>query len=90
MKANPKSRAGAMFSTNGYHQAIKRAAKNAKVDHWFPYQLRHLAGTVVRDALGVEAAQALLGHSHAAMMEHYAKQTEEKAIQAAKAGPSIA
>ncbi|GAA4465475.1 site-specific integrase [Novipirellula rosea] len=90
VKANPKSRAGDMFSTNGYHQAIKRAAKKAKVDHWFPYQLRHLAGTVVRDALGVEAAQALLGHSKAAMTEHYAKQTEEKAIQAAKAGPSIA
>ena len=34
--------------------------------------------------MGVELAQALLGHSHVSMTEHYAKQTEEKAIRAAQ------
>jgi integrase len=44
---------------------------------------------VVREALGVEAAQAFLGHSRAAMTEHYAKQSLNKAIEAAKVAPSI-
>ena len=43
----------------------------------------------LRDTLGIEAAQALLGHSRAAMTEHYAEQTEVKVIEAAKAAPQI-
>ncbi len=54
-----------------------------------PYQLRHLAATVVREALGIEATQALLGHSQIAMTEHYAKLTEAKAIEAAKHAPKL-
>lgn len=77
------------FTAASYRQAIKRAAQKAKTDHWHPYQLRHTAATIVREALGVEAAQAMLGHSRASMTEHYAKQSLEKAIEAAKAGPCI-
>ena len=88
-KANPKRQPGEKYTPDSYRQAIERAAKNAGTDHWFPYQLRHTAGTVIREALGVEAAQAMLGHSRAAMTEHYAKQSLEKAIEAAKAGPSL-
>jgi integrase len=77
------------FDAHSFRQSIQRAAKLAGVPKWHPYQLRHLAGTVVRDALGIEAAQALLGHSHAAMTEHYAKQSESKAIEAANAAPKL-
>lgn len=88
-KAEPLKKPGEQYNAGSYRQAITRAAKKAKVPHWFPYQLRHTAGTVVRDALGVEAAQALLGHCRASMTEHYAKQSEAKAIEAAMAAPNL-
>lgn len=85
----PRKTPGQQFDAHGYRQSIQRAAKRAKVVQWHPYQLRHLAGTVVRDALGIEAAQALLGHSQISMTEHYAKQSEAKAIAAAEAAPKL-
>ncbi len=88
-KENPKRKPGEKFTKDSYRQAIGRAAKAAKTDHWFPYQLRHTAASVIREALGVEAAQAVLGHSHASMTEHYAKLSLETAIRAAVAGPSV-
>ena len=88
-KLNPKRQPGDKYTSASYRRALKRAIEIAKVEHWFPYQLRHTAGTVVREALGLEAAQALLGHSKAAMTEHYAKQSETKAIEAARAAPRI-
>jgi integrase len=88
-KANPKRQPGPKYLPDSYHRAVKMAAKKAKADHWFPYQLRHTAASVVREALGVEAAQALLGHSRVDMTEHYARLSEAKAIEAAKVAPTI-
>lgn len=88
-KDQPRKKPGECFDAHSYRQSIQRAAKQAGVERWHPYQLRHLAGTVVRDALGIEAAQALLGHSQLSMTEHYAKQTEAKAIEAAAAAPKL-
>lgn len=88
-KANPIKQPGDCYDQSIYRQAIKRAAKAAGVPHWTPYQIRHLSGTVIREALGVEAAQAALGHSHASMTEHYAKQSLTKAIEAAKVAPKL-
>jgi integrase len=51
------------YDKHSYRQAIERACKKAGVPYWHPYQLRHLAGTFVRELLGAEAAQALLGHA---------------------------
>lgn len=88
-KDNPRKQPGDCFDANSFRQSIQRAAKRAGVAQWHPYQLRHLAATVVRDALGIEATQALLGHSQIAMTEHYAKLTEAKAIEAAKHAPKL-
>jgi len=88
-KPAPRKQPGNRYTACSYRQAITRAAKRAGVPHWHPYQIRHLVGTAVRDALGVEAAQAALGHSHASMTEHYAKQSLEKAVEAAKAAPKL-
>jgi integrase len=88
-KANPRKTAGDHYDAASYRRAISAAAKRAGVPHWFPYQLRHLAGTMIRDVLGVEAAQAMLGHSRASMTEHYAKLDERKAIEAARAAPQL-
>lgn len=86
---NPRKTPGNCFDANSYRQSIQRAAKRAGVEQWHPYQLRHLAGTVVREALGIEAAQALLGHSQSAQTEHYAKLSEAKAIEAAAVAPKL-
>jgi integrase len=86
---NPRKQPGDHYTHTSYRQAIHRAAKTAKVPQWNPYQLRHLAATVIREALGVEAAQAALGHSHASMTEHYAKQSLAKAVEAAKVAPTL-
>ena len=88
-KERPSKEPGDCYDSGSYRQAIQRAAKQAKVPSWHPYQIRHLAGTFVREALGPEAAQALLGHSHISMTEHYAKVSERKAIEAANAAPTL-
>ncbi len=88
-KENPAKQPRDCYDSHSYRQSIQRAAKTAGVEEWHPYQLRHLAATVVREALGIEATQALLGHSQIAMTEHYAKLTEAKAIEAAKHAPKL-
>jgi len=86
---NPKRAPGLKYTKDSYRRAIKRAAEKAAVPHWFPYQLRHLAATKIREALGIESAQALLGHAHHQMTEHYAQQSLERAIAAANAAPQL-
>lgn len=88
-KADPRNPPRDCYDADSYRRAIKRAADRAGVESWHPYQLRHMTGTAVRDALGVEAAQALLGHSKASMTEHYARQSEKKAIEAARHAPKL-
>lgn len=88
-KAKPAKQPGPAYTPSSYRQAIQRAARRAGVPHWHPYQLRHLAATHIRNLLGVEAAQAALGHSHAAMTEHYAKQSLDKAVKAAEVAPRL-
>lgn len=88
-KAKPAKQPGEAYTPSSYRQAIQRAARRAGVPHWHPYQLRHLAATHIRNLLGVEAAQAALGHSHAAMTEHYAKQSLDKAVKAAEVAPRL-
>ncbi|XZE45154.1 tyrosine-type recombinase/integrase [Pirellulaceae bacterium SH467] len=82
-------KAGPKYTSQSYRQAIARAAQRAKVPCWVPYQIRHLNLTMVRQALGIEAAQALGGHARADMTEHYAAVSEVKAIEAAKAAPKL-
>ncbi len=88
-KPNPQKQPGNKYDSGSYRQAIQRAAKTAKVKEWHPYQLRHLAATLVREALGPEAAQHLLGHSNIRMTERYAQLSESMAIEAAKAAPQL-
>lgn len=88
-KQAPKKKPGQCFDHTSYRGAIQRAAKNANVEIWHPYQLRHLTATMIRDALGLEHAQAALGHSSISMTELYAKLALSKAIEAAAAAPKL-
>lgn len=81
---------GTPWNKDSYRIAIARAAKEAKVPHWTPYGLRHACAQAVRDAVGPEAVQALLGHSRLNMVEVYSRASEAKAIEAAKHAPRLA
>jgi integrase len=69
---------------DSYTTTIDRACKRAGVAHWHPHQLRHLAGSMVRDKYGLDAAQAFLGHATAKTSEIYAKVKTDLSRQAAE------
>lgn len=61
------------YSRCAYTHAVGRAARRAGARHWTPNQLRHLFATEVREQFGLEAAQVILGHSHADVTQIYAE-----------------
>ncbi len=81
-KDKPQRAPGKGFSRIGYSQAIARACKTHDIPHWHPNQLRHTAATKVRAQFGLEAAQAILGHSRADVTQVYAERDSAKGIEA--------
>jgi integrase len=79
----PGRRPGARYATHAYDHAIARAAAKAGVPHWSPNQLRHAAGTLVRERFGLEAAQVYLGHARADVTQVYAARNEALAVRVA-------
>lgn len=51
---------------------------------WVPHQLRHTRGTLVRNAYGLEAAQASLGHKRMDATQIYAKRLRDMAQKVAE------
>jgi integrase len=80
---------GTAWNKDSYRVAVTRAAKAAKAPHWTPYALRHAAAQAVRDAVGIEAAAALLGHSRLSTTETYSKASEARAVEAARHAPRL-
>ncbi|QEF97732.1 site-specific tyrosine recombinase XerC [Stieleria maiorica] len=78
------------YNSNSYRQSIQRAAKRAGVTKWTPAQIRHTTATEIRAAIGLEAASALLGHTTIGMTEHYARESEARAITGAQVATNIA
>jgi integrase len=62
-KARPRRVPGRRYSKDAYRVAIQRACRKAGVPEWTPLQLRHARATEIRAKFGLEAAQAVLGHS---------------------------
>jgi integrase len=54
-----------------------------ELPYWHPHQLRHTWGTMVRQALGLDAARASMGHRELKMADEYAEKDAELARQAA-------
>lgn len=78
LNRKPKRQKKGHYDTTSYRRAIdyaiQRAAKKGIViPPWSPNQLRHARGTEVRQHHGLEAAQVVLGHSHADVTEIYAE-----------------
>lgn len=59
------------YDDASYRRAIRRACKKAGIPIWFPLQLRHSAGTAIRQKYGLEASQAVLGHSELTVTQVY-------------------
>ena len=77
---NPADRIGEFYDRDSYRKAVEYATQKGnktlpaehKIPHWTPYQLRHSAGTAAEKALGLDQAQALLGHKTANVTKRYA------------------
>lgn len=72
------------ITRNAYGKAVAAASLKAGGPRWSPHWLRHTAAARLRDELGLETAQAILGHARADMTEHYAGLTHERARKAAE------
>ena len=68
-----------------FSKALASACTRANVPKFVPHQLRHTAATRIRDTIGVEAAQAMLGHAAAAMTAIYTRKTDKLAKETAAA-----
>jgi integrase len=71
------------YAADGYAAAVALACKKAKVKPFQPRQLRHTQAQAVRDALGIETAQATLGHASTDVTEIYAGHSIDAARKAA-------
>jgi integrase len=78
-KARPKRTPGERYTYHSYSRAIRTACVRAGVPHWAPNQLRHLVGTRVRQEMGLEASQCVLGHARADVTQVYAERDAELA-----------
>ena len=73
------------YSVSSLRCAIMRACKRASVPVWFAMQLRHTAATEAREAFGLDAAQARLGHKSADITQVYASVSQKHAERVAVA-----
>ncbi|MEQ1633216.1 MAG: site-specific integrase [Planctomycetota bacterium] len=69
------------YDTNSYRRAIDRGCKAAGIAKWSPNQLRHAAATRIRKEMGIEAAQAVLGHRQLETTQVYAEVNRARAME---------
>lgn len=67
---------------DNFGTAVRRACKRAKVTPFVPHEIRHTTATRLVDQVGIEGAQRVMGHSDAAMTEHYSRAADRQAIDA--------
>ncbi len=69
------------YDTNSYRRAIDRGCMAAGIAKWSPNQLRHAAATRIRKEMGIEAAQAVLGHRQLETTQVYAEVNQARAVE---------
>ena len=80
-KPDGKRRPTSWYDKDSYNRALRRACEKAGVPCWSANRLRHLAATKIRREFGLEAAQVVLGHSHANVTQVYAEVNQERAAE---------
>jgi integrase len=58
---------------NAILKGNRQLPADQQIPHWFPYQLRHTAATETESEVGLDEAQAQLGHKTADMTRRYSK-----------------
>lgn len=82
LKADPDARVFCL-RRESYCQAVVKACTKLEISRWTPHWLRHNVATRVRDEFGIEAAQAMAGHSSPLMTAHYASKMDGLAAKVA-------
>lgn len=72
-KPDPERAPGDLYDDGAYRKAIRRVCKRLGIPIWFPHQLRHSAASEIRRRYGLEASQAVLGHSELGTTQIYAE-----------------
>jgi integrase len=67
------------YRVSSYRNVIRRACDRLGIPVWFPNQLRHNAGTRVRQRFGLEASRAVLGHESVDTTLIYAEKDRDEA-----------
>jgi integrase len=87
---------GQRYKTTSYYRAIQRAIARVNaarvekdpqaklLEPWFPHQLRHSKGQLIREKYGAEGAQSHLGHDSLEATEIYSERRLELAKQIAR------
>ena len=73
------------ITRTAYCRAITRVCEQAGIERWTPHWMRHTFCTRIREQYGIEAAQALAGHSTSEMTDHYSSKMDKLASQTAAA-----
>ena len=72
-RVDARRRPGELYDDGSYRKTIRRVCRKLGIPIWFPNQLRHNAATEIRRRFGLEASQAVLGHSELATSQIYAE-----------------
>lgn len=83
-KANHGRPPRSHYGADTLHRAIARAFRRAKVPDWSAMQLRHTAAAEAREALGLDSAQARLGHRQADVTQVYAGVSDRRKREVAR------
>jgi len=83
-KPKAESRLRQHYDKGSYRQAVNRACVKAGVPKINPYQLRHLFSVTTRDAHGLDATQAAMGHTSPQTTQRYAKRSFDLAARVAR------
>lgn len=70
------------YDTASYRRAVARGCEKAGIAPWSPNQLRHSAATRIRREMGIEVAQAVLGHRQLETTQVYAEVNQQRAVEA--------
>jgi integrase len=97
-RRNPKRAPGERYTAASYYRAVRSACDKADrwakggvvignderiVPRWHVNQIRHLRATELRKSFGLEATQAVLGHSRVETTQIYAERLSETAARVA-------
>ncbi len=89
-KTKVKGRKGMRLQTKAeWHarigpEGVKEVELWKEKHQWTPHQLRHTAGTQLREEYGIEMTREILGHSSPRMTEIYAESSHKNAVEIMK------